>query len=181
MNKQRLTKRDIQKELLERLNRRRSLAIYLTVFILLGVVLYPVHLVQYLSGSPYDYDGGVWSPRVSPTVAMFVIPVVLIVLTVAVLRMYYIDMYKIKKGKFEIVEEKLCQKKTERMHYFLHSKEENSLYFTCGRVATDGETYSNACIGDEFYVVILKISPSSKRPPLLVFSKNDYAIEESQE
>ena len=172
MKKQILTKHDIQKELLAKLNERKPIAVFLTVIIILGIVLYPIHLIRYLNDAPFDYTGGFRSPDLSPTAAIFVIPLAIIFLMITVLYLYYIDWYNIKKGKFKITENKLYQKEKELRRYDRHSKKENALYFRCGRIAVEETVYSYSNIGDTFYTVTLK----SKRNPQLVYHKKYYEI-----
>ena len=111
MKKQILTKQDIQKELLEKLNRLKGVSIYLTIIIIVGTVLYPIHLIQYLNDTPFDYTGGTRSFDLAPTAALFLMPLLILFFIVIVFYIYYIDLYKIKKGKFEIIEDKVYQKK----------------------------------------------------------------------
>jgi uncharacterized membrane protein len=158
--KQRLTKQDIQKELLTRLNERKPITVFLTVIILLGIVLYPIHLIHYLNDTPFDYTGGFKSPDITPQTAMFVIPILIICLTVIVLRIYYMDLYNIKKGSFEIIKEKLCQK-------------EISLYFRCGRITVEKEVYAYSNTGDIFYVVMLR----GNRNPQMAYHTKYYEID----
>ena len=172
MKKRTLTKQDIQKELLAKLNGLKVISIFLTVYILISIILYPIHLINFLNNTPLDYTGGRHSPDLTPEAAMFVIPVLIIFSIGIVLYIYYIDLYNIKKGNFQITEEKLCQKEKEFINYYRHSKKENSLYFSCGRVAVENEVYSCSRIGDTFYIVILK----SKRNPQLAYLAKHYEI-----
>lgn len=172
MKKQPLTKQDIQKELLAKLNKLKVVFILLTVIIIIAIILYPVHLINYLNNTPFDYTEGLRSPNLTPKTAMFFIPVLIIFFIAIVFYFYYIDLYNIKKGNFQIVEENLCQKKNGWRHYYRHSEKENSLYFRCGRVAVEKEIYSYSNIGDRFYIVILK----SKRNPQLAYNTKYYEI-----
>ena len=173
MKKQTLTKQKIQKELLVKLNKLKGISIFLTVIIIIGIILYPVHLINYLSGTPFDYTGGFKSPDLAPAAAMVLMPILILFLIAIVLYMYYMDLYNIKKGNFQITEEKLCQKEVELRRYYRHTEKENSLYFGLGRVAVEEEVYSSATIGDTFYVVILK----SKRNPKLAYNAKYYEID----
>ena len=172
MKKQTLTKQDIQKDLLAKLNRSKNLSVFLTVIIIVGIILYPVHLLYYLNGTPFDYTGGFKSPDLAPAAAMVLMPILILFFIAIVLYIYYIDLYNIKKGNFRITEEKLCQKEVELRRYYRHTEKENSLYFRLGRVAVKKEVYSFADIGDTFYVVILK----SKRTPQLAYNARFYEI-----
>ena len=176
MKKQTLTKQDIQKELLTQLNERKGIAIFLTAIVIIGMVLYPIHLINYLNNTPFDYKGGVRSPDLTPTAAMFVIPLLIIFFVITVFYLYYIDLYKIKKEKFEIIEATLCQKAEEWQHYYRNSQKENSLYFRCGRVAVEDEVYSYSNVGDKFYIVILKSKLKSKSNLQLVYHTKYYEV-----
>ena len=176
MKKQTLTKQDIQKELLTKLNKRKGVAIFLTAIVIIGIILYSIHLINYLNGIPLDYTGGVRSPDITPTVAMFVIPLLIIFLVITVFYLYYADFYKIKKGNFEIIENKLCQKDKEWRHYYKNSQKENSLYFRCGRVAVGDDVYSYSNVNDKFYLVILKSKLKSKSNPRLAYHSKYYEI-----
>ena len=176
MKKQTLTKQDIQKELLTKLNKRKGVAIFLTAIVIIGIILYPIHLINYLNGIPLDYTSGVRSTDITPTVAMFVIPLLIIFLVITVFYLYYADLYKIKKGNFEIIENKLCQKDKEWRHYYKNSQKENSLYFRCGRVTVEDDVYSYSNVGDKFYVVILKSKLKSKSNLQLVYHTKYYEV-----
>lgn len=170
MKKQTLTKQEVQKELLAKLNKRRGIAVFLSAIVIIGVILYPIHLISYLSDAPLDYTGGFRSPDLAPSAATVVIPLLIIFIAVSAFCLYYGDLYKIKKGRFEIIEDTLCQKDRELRHYYRSSQKENSLYFKCGRVAVADEVYSYSEAGDKFYVVILK----SKSKPQLAYHTKYY-------
>ncbi len=133
------------------------MAIYLTVVIIVGIILYPIHLIRYLQDTPFVYTEGFIRSDIA---GIFLIPILLIILIIIALRYYYIDLYRIKKGKFQIIEEKLSQKKQEYVSYYRRSEKENALYFPCGRVAVANETYARSQIGDPFYVVT--VTPKSR-------------------
>ena len=181
VKKQALTRQDIQKELLIKLNKLKGISIFLTINIIIGITLYPIHLINYLNGTPFDYTGGVRSLDLTPTAAMFFIPLLIIFFIVIVLYIYYIDLYKIQKGKFEIIEDKVYQKEKEWIQYYRNSQKENSLYFRCGRVAVEDKVYSYSEIGDAFYIVILKTNLKSKKNPQLAYHKKYYEIDSLQE
>ena len=172
MKKQTLTRQEIQKELLAKLNKSKTLSIYLTVIIIIAIIFYSTHLINYLNDTPFDYTGGFKSPDLTPAVATVVMPILILFFIAVVLHIYYIDLYNIKKGNFRITEEKLCQKEVELRRYYRHTEKENSLYFRLGRAAVEKEVYSSATIGDTFYVVILK----SKRNPQLAYPAKFYEI-----
>ena len=176
MEKQIITKKDIQQLLLAKLNKRKAISIFLTIIIIIGIALYPIHLINYLNGTSFDYEGGYRTPPLPPTIAVFiVIPLTILLLIFAVAHLYYIDLYKIKMGKFEITEETLYQKEKELIHYYKNARKENSLYFRCGRIAVEDEVYSYSKIEDRFYLVVLK----SKKAPQLAFHTEHYEIEKS--
>ena len=177
MKKQTLTKQDIQKELLTKLNKRKGVAIFLTSTVIIGIILYSIHLINYLNGIPLEYTGGVRSPDITPTVAMFVIPLLIIFLAITVFYLYYADLYKIKKGNLEFIEDKLCQKDKKWRHYYKNSQKENSLYFRCGRVTVEDDVYSYSNTGDKFYLVILK--SKSKTKPQLAYHAKYYEINDN--
>ena len=176
MKRQSLTKQDVQKELLTKLNGRKSLSIFLTVITIIGIVLYPIHLINYLNGTPFDYTDGVRSPDLKPAAVVFVMPLLIIFFVVILFHLYYIDLYKIKKGKFEIIEDTLHQKDKEWRNYYRNSRLENALYFRCGRVAVEDAVYSCSNVGDKFYVAILKSKLKSKNIPRLVYHTKYYEI-----
>ena len=176
MKKQAITKQDIQKELIAKLNKRKSISIFLTAIVIIGIILYPIHLINYLNDTPFDYTGRVRSPDLTPTAAMFVIPLLIISFVVIVFYLYYIDLYKIKKEKFEVIEDTLCQKDKKWRHYYRNTQKENSLYFRCGRVAVEDKVYSYSNVGDKFYIVVLESKLKSKNTPRLVYHTNYYEI-----
>ena len=180
MKKQILTKQDIQKELLEKLNRLKGVSIYLTIIIIVGTVLYPIHLIQYLNDTPFDYTGGTRSFDLAPTAALFLMPLLILFFIVIVFYIYYIDLYKIKKGKFEIIEDKVYQKKKEWRRYYRNSQEENSLYFRCGRIAVADRVYLYSDVGDTFYIVMLTSNLKSKKKPRLAYHTKYYETDMPQ-
>ena len=176
MKKQTLTKQDIQKELLAKLSKLKGLAIFLNVTIIIGIILYPIHLMHYLNGTPFDYTKGLKSPDLTPAAAMVVMPLIIMFFIITVCSLYYNDLYKIKKGKFEIIEDKIYQKKIEWRHYYHNSQKENSLYFRCGRVAVEDTVYSYSNIEDKFYIVRLQSNLKSKKNPRLAYHTKYYEI-----
>lgn len=168
-----ITKADIQQTLLERVNKNKPIAIILTVCALIAVASYPVHLIRYLNGTPFEYEGGVKNPPISASAAVaFVLPITIILLAFVAIKLYYADLYRVKKGRFLITEEPLCAKEKEFISYYRHIEKENLLYFRCGRVAVDKEVYSDSKIGDTFYVVTL----SAKKGPCLAYNKKRFEI-----
>lgn len=167
-----LTRQDIQKELLAKLNKAKGVAMLLTVIIIVSLIIYPIHLVNYLDGTILDYPRGSELSNYISQVVIFLMPVLILFFIIVVLHIYYIDLYNIKKGNFRVTEDKLCQKEKELRRYYKHTENENALYFPCGRVSVEKEVYSYSNIGDEFFVVMLKF----KRNPQLVYHGKYYEI-----
>ena len=78
MKKQAITKQDIQKELIAKLNKRKGIAIFLTAIVIIGIILYPIHLINYLNDAPFDYAGIGIFPDLTPEIAMVVMPLLII-------------------------------------------------------------------------------------------------------
>ena len=91
---------------------------------------------------------------------------------VFLLNYYYINLYGAKKGKFTVLDEKLCRKNKELRHYYRRFKNENALYFRSGRVAVEEDVFKYSEVDDKFYVVLL----SSKKAPFLVYNKKYFEI-----
>ena len=87
MKKQALTKQDIQEALLIKLNKRKSTSLFLTAVVIIGIILYPIHLINYLNNTPFDYTGGF--PDLAPTTALFIMPLLIIFCAVIVFYLYY--------------------------------------------------------------------------------------------
>ncbi len=177
MKKQILTKYDVQKELLTRLNKLKGISVFLTSIVIVCIILYPIHLINYLDDAPFDYTGIRRFPDLTPVVVMFIMPLLIIFFVISVFYLYYIDLYKIKKGKFEIIEDTVYQKDKEWRFYYKNSQKENSLYFHCGRVAVEDEVYSYSDIGDNFYIVMLKSKLKSKNNPRLAYHTKHYEMD----
>ena len=176
MKKQILTKYDVQKDLLIKLNKCKGISVFLTSVVIISIILYPIHLINYLNDAPFDYAGIGIFPDLTPEIAMVVMPLLIIFFAVSVFYLYYIDLYKIKKSKFEIIEDTVYQKDKEWRFYYKKTQMENSLYFHCGRVAVEDEVYSYSDIGDNFYIVILKSKLKSKNNPRLAYHTKYYEI-----
>lgn len=162
LKKQALTKQVIQKELLSKINKRKALSVWLTAFLFIAIICYVIYLVAYTNGGHTDKF----------FVVSITTPFILLFFTVFLLDYYYINLYKSKKGLFNITEEKLCEKEKELVRYYRRTEKENSLYFSCGRVAVPDDVYSYSDVGDLFYIIVLR----SKRAPLLVYNKKFYEI-----
>lgn len=169
MKKQMLTKQNIQRELLTELNKRKALTIWLTAFLFVSIICYVVHIVAYINGTYLHNDRFSFStPYIAIPIGAFVIPFLAIFLVCY----YYLDLYKIKSGKIEFTEEKLCQKAIEYVSYYHRTENENALYFRQGRVVVNKMVYSYSNIGDSFYIVFLK----SKKKPACVYHTKYYEI-----
>lgn len=169
VKKQVITEQEIRRELLAKINILKPSFVFLTVCAIIGMVLYPIHLIRYLNGTPFEYDGGLKSPPLAPAAAMILIPILIPILIIAFLLLalwlYYIPLYKIRKGKFEVIEEPLCTKEKEFRYHPHNSKEEYALYFRHGRIAVQKEIYAHAERGDVFYLVVI----NGKKDPLLCY------------
>ena len=158
MKKQRLTKQDIKQALLEKLNKRKTFAVWLTVYSLAAIICY----IAYVSLRPVENN----------LIIICTAPLIILFFVAFLLGYYYVDLYKIKTERFEITEEALCRKAVEHISYYHRSEKENALYFRLGRVTVDSEAYSRAEIGDVFYVVTL----GAKRAPMLAYNKKYFEI-----
>ena len=164
MKKQVLTKQDIQRALLIQINRKKPFAVFLTV---LTVAFIPAYIMLVINHTDMmrAYQTGSLAGSGYPLLGLFIGPIVILFFTVFLLNYYYIDLYKAKKGKFIIFEEKLYDRKRELIRYYRRAEQENSLYFRCGRVAVEDNVYSCSAVGDRFYVVILR----ARKAPLLAY------------
>ena len=108
--KQTLTRQDIQRDLLTKINKRKPVSVFATSVILLGLPAYVFLVINYKEILASDSWGYVLY-SLPPAVALFVMPFLLLILIVYFLNFYYIDLYKAKKGEFIIVEEELYQRK----------------------------------------------------------------------
>lgn len=174
VKKQMITKQNIQRELLNNLNKRKTVAIWLTAFSFVSIVCYVMYIIAYINGVNLKNDRLSFSfPFVAIPVGTFVI----LFLVIFLVRYYYLDLYKIKAGKFEFAEDQLCQKAIEYVSYYRSSEKENALYFRYGRIAVNETVYLYSTIGDSFYIVFLK----SKKTPDLIYHTKYHEIEKSQE
>ena len=173
MKKQTITKQDIQEDLLTELNKRRILAIWLTSVLCVSMLLFVVYIIAYVNGADLQSDRPFFF---APIVAIPVGACVILFLAIFLALYYYLDLYKIKTGKIEITEEKLCQKAIESVSYYRRSEKENALYFPQGRVAVNEKVYSCSNIGDSFYIVFL----NSKKKPSCVYHTKYYEIDTPQ-
>jgi len=174
VKKQVLTKQDIQRELLIKINRTKPFFIFLTVLTVVSVPMYVMFVINY-AAIMNEYEAGTLAGRGYPPLGLVLTPIVIVLFTVFLLNCYYIDLYNAKKGKFIIYEERLYERKKEMISYYRRVREENSLYFSCGRVAVEDDVYSYSEVGDRFYVVILR----AKRVPRLAYHTKYYEISDN--
>ena len=172
--KQTLTRQDIQRDLLTKINKRKPVSVFATSVILLGLPAYVFLVINYKEILASDSWGYV-RYSLPPAVALFVMPFLFLILIVYFLNFYYIDLYKAKKGEFIIVEEELYQRKKETIHYYRRWVQENSLYFRSGRVAVEDRAYSYSTVGDRFYVVVLRPG----KLPLLAYHTKYYELKDN--
>ncbi len=165
-----ITKQNIQRELLSKLNKRKAVAIWLTAFSFVSIICYVIYVIAYINGVNLKNDRLSFS---TPSVALPIGAFIILFFIIFLLRYYYSDLYKIKTRKFEITEERLYQKAIENVSYYRRSEKENALYFRCGRIAVDETVYLYSDIGDSFYIVFLK----SKKTPAWIYHTKYYEIE----
>ena len=167
-----LSKSDIQHELLVKINKAKPLVVFLTIFTVISIISYIGLAINY-TDIMIEYRTERLAGRGYPPFGLFIGPIGILFFIIFLLNFYYIDLYRVKKGKFKVIEEKLYQKEEEWRQYYKHSQQENSLYFRCGRVAVEDDVYSYSSIGDRFYVVIL----GAKKVPHLVYHTKHYEID----
>ena len=174
MKKQLITQNDIRRDLLSKINKAKKLSIFLTIIIAVAIPAYILFIINYANIMVEYTDHHLAGRGLHPALGLFIIPIVILFFVIFLLDFYYIDLFKAKKGKFSIIEEKVYQKKKELIFYYRHSEKENSLYFRCGRVSVENQVYSQSNIGDNFYVVVLR----TKKAPKLVYHTKYYEIVE---
>ena len=147
--------------------------IWLTAVLCAAMISYVIYVVCYANGMDLEND------RLSFATAYIVIPTipfVILLLTVFLLDFYYVDIYKVKKGKFKIIEEKLYDKQKEQIKYDRRMKIENFLFFHCGRVAVEDQVYAYSNVGDRFFLVVLR----NRKDPLLAYHTKYYEADRSK-
>lgn len=173
MKKQTITKQNIQQELLNELNKKKTFTIFLTAVLFVSIIFYVIYIAAYINGIDLKND------RLSFSAPYLTIPLgafIILFFTMFLICYYYLDLYKIKTGKFEIKEDQLYQKATEHISYYRRSEKETVLYFRNGRIAVNETVYSYSNIGDSFYIIFLK----SKKIPALVYHRKYYETEKTQ-
>ena len=150
-----ITSQDIQRDLLAVLNKRKVVAIWLTVYLCMLTLLYISYAVLYANGvhlPPHRLT------FVTPTAVMIIVPLIILFLTIFLFYYYYSKSYEIKRGEFSIIKEKLSQKDRELKRYYRRVEKENALYFRNERIVVEDAVYSYSSVGDYFYLVELKSS-----------------------
>ena len=169
MEKQTITKQDIQRDLFVLLNKRKAVTIWLTFFLGISFLLYVVYAVLYVKGVYLP-------PRhltfVSPTAVMIIVPVIMLFISGFLLCYYYLKFFEIKSGRFRVSKEKLYQKGQEIKSYYRRIEQENALYFRSGRIVVNDKVYSYSEVDDSFYLVKLK----SSKTPFFAYHTNFYEI-----
>ena len=169
MKKQILTKQIIQQALLAKMSKKKTAALFLTFVLLAEIIVGVMYVIAYANGAELKND------RLSfavPHVSIPVMFVVILILTFFLLDYYYVDLYKIKRCKFYIVEEKLCEKKKETVKYYRHTEKEKFLCFRCGKVSVEDDVYYCSDIGERFYIIELR----ANKAPMLAYSTKYYEI-----
>ena len=161
MQKQLLTKETIKRDLLKKLNKGAPIWVFLTVITLLSAVALVLRVIL-LARTHADLP-----------IELLPLPALLAMFVWLLLEFYYLDLFRVKAGKFRILEETLWEKKREWIRYYRHSVEENSLYFRNFRVAVEDDVFSESERGECFYAVILR----SSRPPIAVYRKKRYELD----
>jgi len=179
MKRQILTKQDIQKDLLAKINKSKGFIIILTVFSILSIILFSVYLINYLN---YIHLEDTSFHNLNTTTQIIFVALITMVFPVITFFAYY-DLYKIKKGKYEIKEDTLLDKDEVRVNrYRARSIILKVLFFSCGKISVEDDVYSYTKAGDKFYVVIInnKINvfhPLGDHSPLrLAYHKKYYEI-----
>ena len=169
MKKQVITKQDIQSDLLALLNKRKSVAVWLTFFLSISISFYVMSAALYVKG--------VYLPPglltfISPVAVMIFTPVIILFILWFLIYYYYLKLFDIKSGRFIIIKEKLSQKDQELKRYYRRMEQENVLYFRSGRIAVNDNVYSYSKADDCFYLVKLK----SSKTPFFAYHTNFYEI-----
>jgi len=174
MKKQVLTKQNVQRELLIKINKSKPLVVFLTVLTAASMFAYIMFVINY-TNIMNEYQIGHHAGGGYLLFGLFLGPIVILFFIVFLLNYYYIDLYKVKKVKFIILEEKLYERKKELICYYRRTAQENSLYFRSGRVGVEDDVYAYSTVGDCFYVIVLK----AKKTPLLVYHAKYYEINDN--
>ena len=169
MKKKTISKKDIQSDIIFSLSKGKTAMTGLSVLLCFFALCYVGYIICYAKG--LDIGTGRFSHALPVAVIIIAGPLLLVPLEVVVFG-HYSRLHKIKVGKFEIVEEKLCSKAEEWHSYYRGSEREKVLYFNSGRIAVTGDVYSYSNIGDIFYLAVI-----NNGAPLMVYSKKFYQME----
>lgn len=175
MKRQTLTKEDIKKDLLLQFQTGKKYFIALSVIALVLIpfcIWFLFNFSDLMDNYPDPYDGHIYH---HPIFGLFICPV-LIVLLLWVLFNVFIDWYRIKKGKFTVIQDSLYTHKKEVIDYYKLSRQENSLYFRQGRIAVKKDVYDYTKDGDKFYIVIVR----NRKAPYLVYHTKYYDFVDEQ-
>ncbi len=153
---------------MRKLNKQKNAVVYLTILLCVYALCYVAYVICYANGV-YLPTGKFSS--VAPAARIIILPFLMLPIGVFVFG-YYSKLYKIKLGKFEIVQEKLCSKAEEWRSYYRRAEREKVLYFNSGKISVQNDVYSYSNIGDAFYLVI------NKDNVLMAYNKKYYEIKE---
>lgn len=169
MEKQILTRQDIQKALTEKIHKKRSAALLVTAVDVLAAVCLLLYLPVLLTGNRLHTYGGL---HIHPAAILILCPAVITLFTLFVLKYYYIDLFRIKNGKFYFTKEKLITKEKKEISFYRRTETQNLLHFEKAFVAVDKSVYGDAQAGDVFYTVY-----TGKKDLQLVFNTKIYVFE----
>lgn len=168
MKKQILTMQDVQKHMLKKLNT----TLWPTVISLILTVVLIIFSICFWCGKSIENDPN----NNALAINMFVVPIVVVFL-LGFSCVYFVNLYKIKKGKFTIISDTLyCKRNVIVRVGKYNSRLENVVYFTCGRLAVSKEVCEYSEEGDDFYVVTLYSKILSRHIPWLAYHTKYYVI-----
>ena len=128
MKKYFIKKQDIRQDLLNKINKVKKLSIFLTVLTAFAILSY-VFFVMGFANIMDEYTSGHLAGRgIHPILGLFIGALVIIFFVIFLLDFYYIDLFKAITGRFSIIEEKLCERNTDRVSYYRNTKKENLFY-----------------------------------------------------
>ena len=173
MEKQRITRQDIKRDLLAQIHKGKRISAFLTGLTIVAILLYGLYIVKYGDiMALYASDDHI-GRGFHPAWGLFIIPVFIFAFVFFLLDFYYIDLCKATTGNFGILEERLVSKNEESIRGYRCAEKRAFLCFRCGRVAIQKEIYSRAVIGDTFYVIVTRY----KKAPRLVYHTNYYEVD----
>lgn len=170
-----LTYQSIQKDLGAKINRKRSLAVFLTVFTLIGIfgVVWAALNPDVFVSQSFQNSRGEFG-FLFPTIRLVFGGTILLLFVIFLWRYYYADLWKAKTGRFFVVEERLLEKRKGLFNYYRNHPEEYYLCFPCGAVWVEKVEFSFCSEGERFYVVCLNGSSKLR----LAYSAERYALHE---